>query len=89
MSGTWSNDTLQLIVVPLTTSASIDQVNVNLISHNSGLETDDNWDIDGVNVLTWQPDSPATCQVSLQGDYLARLTGSNGTLTMVPRTGCP
>ena len=28
---------------------------------NSGLETDDNWNCNGVNIMTWQPNGPEVC----------------------------
>jgi hypothetical protein len=41
---------------------------MNIQQHDQGLQTDDNWNVDGADLLTWQANGPEVCYYrNLQG----------------------
>jgi hypothetical protein len=61
------------------------QVVLTLTSHNSFIETDDHWHVDGVNVMEWGANQPENCVLRATGEPLADLSNSSITL---PATQC-
>ncbi len=61
-------------------------VTITLTSHNSFGETDDNWNIQSVNI-TVNGSSESAVVVNQSGDPLARLTGSAPSVTLQPVAG--
>ncbi|MGH9404463.1 MAG: neprosin family prolyl endopeptidase [Terriglobia bacterium] len=62
-------------------------ITITLRSHNSFLETDDNWNIQTVGI-TANGSSGSACLLNQSGNPLARLTGSAPSVTLHPGTGC-
>jgi len=62
-------------------------ITITLTSHNSFLETDDNWNIQNVSITVNGP-SGSACLYNHGGNPLARLTGSAPSVTLKPGTGC-
>jgi hypothetical protein len=62
-------------------------IKITLTSHNSFPETDDNWNIQTVNI-TVNGASGSSCLYNHGGNPLARLTGSGPSVTLQPGTGC-
>jgi hypothetical protein len=79
----------QNLRLTLNSSAAIDHIVLNKAQHPSGLEGDDNWDVEGVNITTFPLGGLVTCQIDASGDPAVHLTGSAPSVTLVPRTGCP
>jgi len=79
----WGNNTGNIVVSGFNqaSSTALGQVAVTLTSHNSFPETDDNWNIQNFTVKILNPSGGVLCQQSLNGNPLARLTGSAGTAT--------
>lgn len=71
----------------LDSSQSIDHVTIEIVEHNGAFETDDNWDLEAINVATFNGDGPITCVAETRGTPAARLTGSNRSAPF--SGGCP
>ncbi len=88
-AGAFNDNTALIEQFSLSSTAPIAQIVVTLIEHDGFIETDDNWNINGMNIVTFNPSDPETCLIDLNGDPLVRLTGSAGSVTFTPRSGCP
>jgi hypothetical protein len=62
-------------------------ITITLTSHNSFGETDDNWNVQTVSI-TVNGSSGSACLYNKGGNPLARLTGSQPSVTLQPGTGC-
>jgi hypothetical protein len=62
-------------------------IKIILTSHNSFFETDDNWNIQSVNI-SLNGSSGSACLLKQSGNPLARLTGSGPSVTLSPFGGC-
>jgi hypothetical protein len=90
----WSNWTTSAQTFPLPTpqlAATLNSITFRLIEHNSGFETDDNWDIQGVTVVGIDSSGNSTQLLNVSNprdtnhndNCLSRLTGSAGSVTFV------
>ena len=83
----WKNFTNSAQIFTLATpqpATSLNTLTFQLISHNHGLETDDNWDIQGITVVTTGTNPQTLLNVSNPdngNNCLARLTGKIGSQT--------
>jgi hypothetical protein len=64
---------------PPPTPSALGNLAVTLTSHDSGLETQDNWNIQNLNVKLRNPDGSIICNPTFSGNPLARLTGQGPT----------
>jgi microsomal dipeptidase-like Zn-dependent dipeptidase len=81
----WNNKTTHTVTLPLNpslSSSAIGRLVVTLTSHNSATETDDNWNIESLSATLSNNGAGQTVLVSGSGDPLARLTGSQPSLTL-------
>ena len=87
----WNNWTTSSQQFTLTTPqplAAISQLTIQLLEHNNGFETDDNWDIQSISVSLIDTSGNKTQVLGLanpqdpnnSNNCFARLTGSNGTV---------
>jgi hypothetical protein len=86
----WDNNsahTKTFTISPAVTLAAFGNISFTLTSHNSFTESDDNWNIQSVGV-TAAGSSGSACVLNQSGNPVSRLTGSAGTVTLHPRTGC-
>lgn len=86
----WDNNTRHVVTVPLIEpmqESDISFVVVKLISHDGISETDDNWNINRLEVRIANA-SQSVCLVELSGDPLVRLTGDHASQSFTPRSGC-
>jgi hypothetical protein len=89
-NGSFDNNTVHVVTASLPAGhAPIDHVDVSLIEHDGFIETDDNWNIEGMNIETIGSDGLETCEADQTGDPQVRLTGSSGTKTYTANVGCP
>ncbi|MBV9811641.1 MAG: hypothetical protein JO326_02755, partial [Acetobacteraceae bacterium] len=79
--GGWGNDTSDTRVLPFNAALppALGAVNVTLTSHNSFPETDDNWNINGLDIRIADAVGHLQCEQSFAGNPYVRLTGSAGT----------
>jgi hypothetical protein len=56
----FDNDTFQSFIVQLQGPVP-DHINLILGQHDSATQSDDTWNIDGINVMTWQSNGPDAC----------------------------
>jgi hypothetical protein len=77
----WDNNSTQVRVFQLNqpqpppTPSALGNVAVTLTSHDSGFETQDNWNIQSLDVKLRNPNGTIICNSSSAGNPLARLTG--------------
>jgi hypothetical protein len=77
----WENGSTEVRVFQLNQPQPVQQpsdlgnVAVTLTSHDSGLETPDNWNIQTLDVKLRNPNGTIICSQSMSGNPLARLTG--------------
>jgi hypothetical protein len=73
----WDNNTTnqQVFGFASSTAPQFGSVMITLTSHNSGVETDDNWNIQGLSGQEFDPAGNQICQFSGNGNPLFRLTG--------------
>ena len=86
----WDNNsahTKTFTITPAITLAQFGNISITSQSHNSFTETDDNWNIQSLRI-TVSGASGSACLLNQSGNPLSRLTGSSGTATFHPRTGC-
>jgi hypothetical protein len=82
-----STHTKAFAVSPAQPLTAFSNLSVTLTSHDSWTETQDNWNIESINVKLTGPGGQA-CLVNLSGDPFARLTGSGPTVKVAARAGC-
>jgi hypothetical protein len=89
----FDNFTQHTLTYSLTTGthplSDFDHIDVTLVSHDGFLETDDAWQLYGINVMAIPSGGPQSCLVDLQGLPLQTLGDGNATFTLTPRSGCP
>jgi Pro-kumamolisin, activation domain len=91
----WKNFTNSAQIFTLATpqpATSLNALTIQLISHNHGFETDDNWDIQGITVATTGTNPKTLLNVSNpdNGDNcIVRLTGKIGSHTFILNLGNP
>ena len=88
----WGNNTthtVSLILNPALPASSIGHIVITLISHNSMFETNDNWNVQSVMVTLSHNGAGQTALVRGMGNPLARLTGSQPSLTLTPQHSGP
>jgi hypothetical protein len=80
---TWEHDSTNTVKKPLSPALAPDEigaVTITLTSHNAILQTDDNWDINDVEItLTLPPPANSCILATVTGNPWDRLTGSHGT----------
>jgi hypothetical protein len=89
--GGWENNSDHIksfAISPPQPIENVGRIDITLTSHNSFLETDDNWNIQNVYVTVQDPNGFIACVLKQDGNPLARLTGSGPTVSLNPRTGC-
>jgi len=89
--GSWENGAMHSKTFQLNAAHPISafgDIVVTLKQHKSGFETDDNWNVQDVEVDVSQPGAGETCLLKQGGNPLARLTGSQPNLTLTPGKGC-
>jgi hypothetical protein len=80
--GSWGNNSTNGLVTALrpstiaTSTTPLGSIGITLTSHNSGFETNDNWNIENVSAQMKNPSGGVFCSLSQGGDPLRRLTGS-------------
>jgi hypothetical protein len=81
----WKNDTEQDFVLELPNNGEVpDHMDLHLQQHNSGTETDDKWDVNGVNIVTWQANGPEVCYYrNYQNSGQAANSGDDGAVFTV------
>jgi hypothetical protein len=87
----WANNSVHDLALSLSSAqapSQIDHLVVNLIEHDAFIETDDNWNIEGINVMAFNPGSLQFCLADENGDPFVRLTGSAGSVTLTS-AHCP
>jgi hypothetical protein len=57
----WQNDTQQNLTFELSGGIVPSYIHMNIQQHDQGLQTDDNWNCDGADLLTWQANGPEVC----------------------------
>jgi microsomal dipeptidase-like Zn-dependent dipeptidase len=83
----WNNNTTHTVMAQLNpprTPASLGKIKITLTSHNSFGETDDNWNVNGVNVKFLNSGGAAKDVMNFSGVPLARLTGSQPSFILPP-----
>ena len=83
----WPNNSSQVITAPLNTAltpAQIAHIVINLASHDGFAETDDNWNVNSVNVVLSNNGTGAHPLMSFSGVPLKRLTKSDPNLSLPP-----
>jgi hypothetical protein len=83
----WDNNTSTVVTAPLTpplTPAEAARIVITLISHNSGTETDDNWNIQSVDVALSNNGLDLRFLTSVSGAPFARLSGTLPSLILPP-----
>jgi hypothetical protein len=85
----WGNNTGHIVVDSFNQSSqtALGQVAITLTSHDSFLESPDNWNIQNLLATVFSPTGSILCRQSLSGDPLARLTQQAPTGTF-PMTNC-
>jgi pimeloyl-ACP methyl ester carboxylesterase len=81
----WSNSSSHTVTAKLSPALSRSQIasiEIKQIEHNSGFETDNNWNVNSVTVSLLNNGSAAQQIVSVSGNPFARLTGSAPTVTV-------
>jgi hypothetical protein len=73
-AGSWDNDTEQDIIVPLASGAALDHITLTLQQHGSFPETSDKWNIDGVDIVTWNSGGAEVCFFNQQPSSFANDT---------------
>jgi microsomal dipeptidase-like Zn-dependent dipeptidase len=84
-SESWPNNsthTVSALLKPPNRLCEIGHIELTLHSHNHGVETDDNWNVESVHVSLSDNGGPATRWLNIAGDPVARLTGSLGTMVL-------
>jgi hypothetical protein len=79
----WDNNTGHIVVFNYnaTSASDLSNVAVTLTSHNSLLETDDNWNIQNITITVLGANGRLMCTQSYGGNPVVRLTGSAATHT--------
>ena len=79
----WGGNTFHIAVAAFNSpsSTALARVAFTLTSHNSGLETDDNWNVDTLLIQVLDSFGNSLCSQSIIGSPAARLTGSAPTAT--------
>jgi hypothetical protein len=87
----FGNNTGHIVVAGYSGGATeLANLALTLTSHNGFIETDDNWNVDGVALRLLQPTGALICEQDLSGSPLTRLTGSAPTATFAtPHCGPP
>lgn len=93
----WSTSTQQFPLKTPQLLAALSQLTIQLLEHNSGFETDDNWDIQSIQVFLIDTQGNSTQVLGLSNardpnnsnNCLARLTGSNGSVTFTLNANNP
>ncbi len=81
----WNNNSTHDLIFALSPPQPLSQLQnilITLTSHDSFGETDDNWNIQSVNITASNPPGPAQCLINSGGNPLARLTNNAPTLTL-------
>jgi len=81
----WNNNSTHDLVFALSPPQPLSQLRnilITLTSHDAPFETDDNWNVQSVNITAFNPGQPAQCLINSGGDPLARLTNNAPTLTL-------
>jgi hypothetical protein len=95
-AGSWDNNSTHSVTVALNPPAPISSfgdASLTLHSHNSIVETDDNWNVQSIIVTLNGPQQSLLPQQSLcyakkSGNPFIRLTGSNPSVTLHAQDGC-
>jgi hypothetical protein len=88
----WNNNSTHDLVFALNPPQPISQLQnilITLTSHDSFGESDDNWNVQSVNITVFNPGQPAQCLINSGGDPLARLTNNAPTLTLTTPSCTP
>lgn len=87
----WGNNTTHVRVFQFnqTLPPALADVAVTLTSHDSTFESQDNWNIQGMDVKLRNPNGTQLCETNLSGNPLARLTGQAPTATFATQNCAP
>jgi pimeloyl-ACP methyl ester carboxylesterase len=83
----WSNNSTNTVTATLNTPlkpSDVAHVLITQIEHNSGLETDNNWNINNVTVALMNVGSAAQNVLSFSGNPIVRLTGTIPSVLLPP-----
>jgi hypothetical protein len=85
----WNNNAENVVTVTFGSQefSAFGSTVITLTSHNSGLEGDDNWNIQSIKA-TLIGSSGNRCLFSVSGNPFARLTGSGPSVTIAAGSGC-
>jgi len=89
--GSWENNSFHGKTFAISGASGLSafrQITITLTSHNGAFETDDNWNIENLNVTVSNSGASASCILNVRGDPLVRLTGSGPSAIFNPRQGC-
>jgi hypothetical protein len=88
-AGGWPNNFETVVTVPVASQvqSAFGATTITLTSHNSGLESNDNWNIQSIRA-TVSNGASSQCLFSVSGNPFARLTGSGPSVTVAAGTGC-
>lgn len=68
--------------------SAFETITIKMTSHNSFPETNDNWNIQSLNVIVSKSGNDPACLVSLSGNPFKRLTGDDPSVTVDAGSGC-
>jgi hypothetical protein len=91
-AGSWDNNSNHQVEWPLGVPrdlAAFSTIAVTLTSHNGTFETDDNWNIQSIEITILGPANASACVFKASGNPFVRLTGSAGTVNLKAKQGCP
>jgi hypothetical protein len=90
----WPNNSTKDITFGLASPQAFNAIGsivIRLVEHNSGFETDDNWNIQSVNITLSNNGQNVTCFANVTGsggNPFARLSGSKGSVPIAAGQGC-
>lgn len=95
--GNWSGSTQNFSLSSPATAAQLGTITITLVEHNSGFETDDNWDLQGISLTGFDSSGNATPLLNISNprvsgndnNCMARLKGAPSSVTYVLSAGNP
>lgn len=90
-NNSWPNNSTKDLTFNLNSAmplSAIGSITITLTSHNSGFESNDNWNVQSANITLQNNGSGAVCFANATGDPFRRLTGSVPSVTISAGQGC-
>ncbi len=87
----WANNSVHSKAFGLKSAKQLDafkKIAITLTSHNGAFETDDNWNVQKLNITVSNSGASRTCLLQRAGNPLVRLTGSSPSASYKARAGC-